>query len=173
MSNQLHDTMQRLYQALDISEQDLADALNLQLSTIINWRKVGISKLGVSRAVRVFGINAHWVLTGQGEPFVKKLAKKQKRQAENLSNSKNKPAVKEAFLEFLQRDDGMMVLQEVDSDEPLVSICFADKIKEMIGQDNIQLIGQHMIQAAIAAFMQKQMNQYHAHVFDEKPKRFS
>ena len=43
----------------------------------------------------------------------------------------------------------------------------------MLGQENLQMIGQHMIQAAIATFMQKQMNQYHAHVFDEKPKRFS
>ena len=73
----------------------------------------------------------------------------------------------------MQRDDGMLVLQEVGDKEPLVTICFADKIKEMLGQENLQMIGQHMIQAAIATFMQKQMNQYHAHVFDEKPKRFS
>ena len=37
MPNQLHDTMKRVYEALDISEQKLAESLGLKLSTIINW----------------------------------------------------------------------------------------------------------------------------------------
>ena len=173
MPNQLHDTMKRVYEALDISEQKLAESLGLKLSTIINWQKNGISKIGINKLNQTFGLDMQWILTGQGEPFIKKLTKKSKLKSTSASGKKPKLTAKEAYLEFLQRDDGMLVLQEVGDKEPLVTICFADKIKEMLGQENLQMIGQHMIQAAIATFMQKQMNQYHAHVFDEKPKRFS
>lgn len=80
---------------------------------------------------------------------------------------------KETLLEFLQREDGVLVLREAGEDEPLVSIDFADKIKDLIGHDNIQTVGHHMIQAAIASFMQRQINQWHAQVYDEPPKHFS
>lgn len=80
---------------------------------------------------------------------------------------------KEAVLEFVQRDDGVLILREVGNDTALVSIEFADQIKEMIGHENIQAIGQHMIHAAIANFMHRQMSQWHAHVYDEPPKHFS
>lgn len=80
---------------------------------------------------------------------------------------------KEAILEFVEVESGSLVLREVGTDEALVSIAFADKVKDMVGAEHIQSIGQHMISAAIATVMERQMRQYHAHVYDEAPKRFS
>lgn len=82
--------------------------------------------------------------------------------------------VKEAILEFVERQDGVLVLQEVgQEDEPMVTISFSEQVKDMIGKDNIQNVGQNMIHAAIAAVMQRQISSWHAHVYDEMPKRYS
>lgn len=82
--------------------------------------------------------------------------------------------VKEAILEFVERQDGVLVLQEVGrEDEPMVTISFSEQVKDMIGKDNIQNVGQNMIHAAIAAVMQRQISAWHAHVYDEMPKRYS
>lgn len=85
----------------------------------------------------------------------------------------NKPDVKEALLEFIQQDDGALVLKEVGNDEALVSIDFSDKLKEMLGKETMQIIAHHMIQAGVASFMQHQMNQWHAYVHEETPEHFS
>ncbi|MBE9578163.1 hypothetical protein A9Z60_01980 [Moraxella nonliquefaciens] len=77
------------------------------------------------------------------------------------------------MLEFIETENGSLVLQEVGTDEILVSIAFSDKVKQMVGAEHIHSIGQSMISAAIATVMERQMRQYHAHVYDETPKRFS
>lgn len=85
-----------------------------------------------------------------------------------------KMMVKEAILEFVEREDGVLSLQEVGgADEPMVTIAFSEQVREMIGLDQIQMVGQSMIHAAIAAVMQRQVSAWHAHVYDEKPKRYS
>lgn len=59
-----------------------------------------------------------------------------------------------------------------DDGETLVSIEFSDKVKDMLG-DDAQVIGQHMIHAAIQTLMQKQLSQWLAHVYDEEPTHYS
>lgn len=94
---------------------------------------------------------------------------------ESATDERGRPhfGAKEAILEFVEVESGSLVLREVGTDEALVSIAFADKVKDMVGAEHIQSIGQHMISAAIATVMEHQMRQYHAHVYDEAPKRFS
>lgn len=101
---------------------------------------------------------------------------KQARQQASSSGKSRKSrsfAPREALLEFVELESGTLVLREMGTDEALVTIDFADKVKELIGAEHIQGIGQHMISAAIASVMERQMRQYHAYVYDEKPKRFS
>lgn len=95
-----------------------------------------------------------------------------KKAADDPSNTKE-TIIREAYLEFVENENGALVLREVGGDEALVSIDFADKIKEMLGKETIQVMSHHMIQAAIASFMQHQMNQWHAHVHEETPKHLS
>lgn len=88
-------------------------------------------------------------------------------------NKASTQQVSETMLEFIETENGSLVLQEVGTDEILVSIAFSDKVKQMVGAEHIHSIGQSMISAAIATVMERQMRQYHAHVYDETPKRFS
>lgn len=88
-------------------------------------------------------------------------------------NKASTQQVSETMLEFIETENGSLVLQEVRTDEILVSIAFSDKVKQMVGAEHIHSIGQSMISAAIATVMERQMRQYHAHVYDETPKRFS
>ncbi|MFA9485365.1 hypothetical protein LU276_04500 [Moraxella haemolytica] len=81
--------------------------------------------------------------------------------------------VKEAVLEFVEREDGVLTLQEVGREhEPMVTIAFSEQAKAIIG-DDVQMVGQSMIHAAIATVMQRQMSSWHAHVYDEMPKHYS
>lgn len=83
------------------------------------------------------------------------------------------PITQEMLLEFVQDETGKMVLRESkNKDEVLLSIDFSDKVKDMLGVD-IQYIGESMIQAAMAAVMHRQMDKWHANVFDEEPTHFS
>lgn len=84
------------------------------------------------------------------------------------------PTPKETLLEFIQLENGKMVLRPAHDPEekPLLSIEFSDEIKDILGSD-IHLIGHSMVQVAIQTFMHKQMATYHAHVFDEEPINFS
>lgn len=88
-------------------------------------------------------------------------------------NKASTQQVSETMLEFIETENGSLVLQEVGTDEILVSIAFSDKVKQMVGAEHIHSIGQSMISAAIATVMERQMRQYHTHVYDETPKRFS
>ncbi|WP_434354184.1 hypothetical protein VH441_03930 [Psychrobacter sp. HD31] len=80
---------------------------------------------------------------------------------------------KETMLELIESEDGRLLLRDMDGKEdPLVSIDFSDKIKDMLGED-AHMIGQHMIHAAIQVIMNKQMNHWHAKVYDEEPTNYS
>ncbi|WP_201527735.1 MULTISPECIES: hypothetical protein [Psychrobacter] len=80
---------------------------------------------------------------------------------------------KETTLELVEADDGTLLLRDAEKDEePLMTIDFSDKLKELLGSDT-QSIGQHMIHAAIQVIMQKQMSQWHAHVYDKEPANYS
>ena len=80
---------------------------------------------------------------------------------------------KETTLELVESDDGRLLLRDTEKDdEPLMSIDFSDKLKDLLGSDT-QSIGQHMIHAAIQVIMQKQMSQWHAHVYDKEPTNYS
>lgn len=92
---------------------------------------------------------------------------------ERLLQAAKDAKVEAMMLEFVQQEDGKLVLRAAnDEAEPLVSIEFSDKVKEMLGEDT-QLIGQSMIQAAIQTLMQKQLSQWHANVYDEEPAHYS
>ena len=68
---------------------------------------------------------------------------------------------KETTLELVEADDGRLLLRDAEQDEaPLMS-------------SDTQAIGQHMIHAAIQVIMQKQMSQWHAHVYDKEPTHYS
>lgn len=80
---------------------------------------------------------------------------------------------KETTLELVEADNGTLLLRDTEkNDEPLMTLDFSDKLKELLGSDT-QAIGQHMIHAAIQVIMQKQMSQWHAHVYDKEPTHYS
>lgn len=92
----------------------------------------------------------------------------------NRNKAHGEMMVKEAILEFIEREDGTLVLQEVgNEDEPMVTIRFSEQVKTMIGKDEVQNVGQNMIHAAITTVMQRQINTWHAYVYDEKPSHYS
>ncbi|SJM71469.1 MULTISPECIES: hypothetical protein [Psychrobacter] len=79
----------------------------------------------------------------------------------------------EAILELVENDKGQIVLRDsADSEDPLVTITFSEKIKDMLGGE-AQYIGHKMIHAAVQAVMQKQVSQWHANVYDEEPEHYS
>ncbi|PNK61823.1 hypothetical protein A6J60_004330 [Psychrobacter sp. FDAARGOS_221] len=81
--------------------------------------------------------------------------------------------VQETVLELVENDQGQIVLRDsADSDEPLVTIDFSSKLKDILGSD-AQFIGHKMIHAAIQEVMQRQVSQWHANVYDEEPEHFS
>ncbi|MGP5314082.1 hypothetical protein ACTXLD_01475 [Psychrobacter faecalis] len=79
---------------------------------------------------------------------------------------------KETTLELVEAADGKLLLRDAEEEAPLMTIDFSDKLKEILGSDT-QAIGQHMIHAAIQVIMQKQMSQWHAHVYDKEPTHYS
>lgn len=82
-------------------------------------------------------------------------------------------SIKETVLEFVQQEDGKLVLREsLNKDEVLLTIDFSDKVKEMLGGE-MHYIGEAMISAAMGAVMRRQMSHYHAHVYDEEPVHYS
>ncbi len=80
---------------------------------------------------------------------------------------------KETTLELVEAENGTLLLRDTEKDdEPLMTLEFSDKLKDLLGSDT-QAIGQHMIHAAIQVIMQKQMSQWHAHVYDKEPTHYS
>lgn len=94
-------------------------------------------------------------------------------EVDNDSSDQFAGFAKETTLELVEADNGTLLLRDAEKeDEPLMTIDFSDKLRELLGSDT-QAIGQHMIHAAIQVIMQKQMSQWHAHVYDKEPTNFS
>ncbi|MDY6459445.1 hypothetical protein [Acinetobacter faecalis] len=79
----------------------------------------------------------------------------------------------EAILELVQLEGGELALRNAGSEDPLVKIQFNDEVRALLG-DQIPVVAQHMIQAALFALMEKQSNEFdETAVVDEKPKYLS
>lgn len=79
----------------------------------------------------------------------------------------------EAILELVQLEGGELALRNAGSKNPLVKIQFNDEVRALLG-DQIPVVAQHMIQAALFALMEKQGNEFdETAVVDEKPKYLS
>ncbi len=79
----------------------------------------------------------------------------------------------EAILELVQLESGELALRNADSEkDPLLTIQFNDDIKVLLG-DQMPVIAQQMIQAALMALLEKQSNEWNAEVLDEKPQFLS
>ena len=79
----------------------------------------------------------------------------------------------EAILELVQLEGGELALRNAGSEkEPLVKIQFNDEVKMLLG-DQMPVIAQHMVQAALYALMEKQANELHAEIVDEQPQYLS
>ncbi len=79
----------------------------------------------------------------------------------------------EAILELVQLEGGELALRNAGSEkEPLVKIQFNDQVKALLG-DQTQVIAQHMMQAALFAMMEKQVNEWQAEIVDEQPRYLS
>ena len=79
----------------------------------------------------------------------------------------------EAILELVQLEGGELALRNAGSQkEPLVKIQFNDEVKMLLG-DQMPVIAQHMVQAALYALMEKQVNELHAEIVDEQPQYLS
>ena len=79
----------------------------------------------------------------------------------------------EAILELVQLEGGELALRNAGSEkEPLVKIQFNDEVMKLLG-DEMPVIAQHMVQAALFANMEKQVNELQAEIVDEQPQYFS
>ena len=79
----------------------------------------------------------------------------------------------EAILELVQLEGGELALRNAGSEkEPLVKIQFNDEVKMLLG-DQMPVIAQHMVQAALYALMEEQVNELHAEIVDEQPQYLS
>lgn len=78
----------------------------------------------------------------------------------------------ETVLELVQLEDGALALRTMGSQQPLVKIEFNDEVRTLLGEQ-IGLVAQHMIQAAIFGVMEQQMGKWHAQVVDQKPQFYS
>lgn len=79
----------------------------------------------------------------------------------------------EAILELVQLEGGELALRNAESEkDPLLTIQFNDDIKALLG-DQMPVIAQHVIQAALMALLEKQSNEWNAEVVDEKPQFLS
>ena len=86
---------------------------------------------------------------------------------------KGRGFAQETILELVENDKGQIVLRDSsDAENPLVTIAFSDKIKDMLGRE-AHIIGHKMIHAAVQEMMQKQVSQWHANVYDEEPEHYS
>lgn len=79
----------------------------------------------------------------------------------------------EAVLELVQLEGGELALRNADSEKaPLLIIQFNDEIKALLG-DQMPVIAQQMIQAALFGLLEKQANELDAEVIDSKPQYLS
>ena len=74
----------------------------------------------------------------------------------------------DAILELVQLEGGALALRNAGSEnEPLVTIQFNEEVKALLG-DQTPMIAQQMIQAALFGLLEKQSNEWHAEVVDER-----
>lgn len=79
----------------------------------------------------------------------------------------------EAILELVQLEGSELALRNAGSEkEPLVTIQFNEELRNILG-DQMSVIAQQMIQAALFGLLEKQVDEWHAEVVDEKPKYMS
>ena len=79
----------------------------------------------------------------------------------------------EAILELVQLEGGELALRNAGSEtDPLVKIQFNEEVKALLG-DQMPVVAQHMIQAALYSLMEKQANEFQAEVVDERPRYMS
>jgi hypothetical protein len=79
----------------------------------------------------------------------------------------------ETLLELVQSQDGEIALRPVDGEgEALVTIRFSEQVHQLLG-DQLQGVGQQMVQAALQLIMDQQAARWHAQVLDEEPTHFS
>ena len=75
----------------------------------------------------------------------------------------------EVILELVQLEGGELALRNAGSEtEPLVTIQFNQDIQAILG-DQTPVIAQHMIQAALMAWVDKQTSLTQAEIMDEAP----
>lgn len=79
----------------------------------------------------------------------------------------------EAVLELVQLEDGELALRNAGSEsDPLVKIQFNEEVRTLLGE-NMAVVAQNMIQAALVCLLEKQVNEWQAEVVDEKPQFMS
>ena len=79
----------------------------------------------------------------------------------------------DAILELVQLDSGELALRNAGSHtQPLLTIQFNDEVKQLLG-DQVPVIAQHMIQAALYGLLEKEVNEMQAEALDEKPQYLS
>lgn len=79
----------------------------------------------------------------------------------------------EVMLELVQSPEGDIALRPVNGEgDALVTIHFSEQVHELLGEQ-LQGVGQHMIQAALQLIMQQQAARWHAAVVDDMPAHFS
>ncbi|MGE8540309.1 hypothetical protein [Acinetobacter sp. ANC 3813] len=75
----------------------------------------------------------------------------------------------EAILELVQLEGGELALRNAGSEKaPLVTIQFNEEVRALLG-DEMPVVAQQMIQAALFSLLEKQVNEWQAEVVDEKP----
>ena len=74
---------------------------------------------------------------------------------------------------MVQLEGGELALRNAGSEkDPLVTIQFNEELRNILG-DQMNVIAQQMIQAALFGLLEKQVDEWHAEVVDEKPKFMS
>lgn len=91
---EIHESMQRLYAAVEQEKSQLAKTLNVAPQTVSNWEDRGISKKGLEIIAEVFpGLNSSFILTGTGINLYKSpslIARKMARQRNAIISKHNK-----------------------------------------------------------------------------------
>lgn len=168
--NSIHPSLQRVLDVSGLEMADIAGLLGISLSTVSRWARQGISQAGANKLGKLLSLDPTWIMAGEHD--ADESAKSTQKPTQSTKSKKRELIAKEAMLEFAEQENGVLTLREMGG-ETWVSIEFAEALREMLGKETLHVIGQHMIQAGIASFMERQMRQYHAHVYDEKPKHFS
>lgn len=107
---QPHETMQRVYEATNKTQIEIANAIDVTPQNITNWSKRGLSKSAATKIAKTFGLSIDWLLTGQGKmktaPTLDELKQKIKA-IENKTQSELEPS------SFLSNDNPVPIISWV------------------------------------------------------------